>query len=499
MEEQAFIELIDIHKRFPGVYALRNVSMDVKPGEVHALVGENGAGKSTLIKILAGFHQPDRGECRIDGKPVVLASPVDSLRQRIAIVYQELNAVDSLSIAENVFYGRLPATRYGRILWRQLFENTKEVLDRIGFDIDPRRKAGLLSIAQKQMVEIAKALSESPRLVVMDEPTSALAPVEIQNLYRVVKILRRQGVGVIYISHKLDEIFELADRITVLRDGQLIACVPAAGISEQELITLMVGRKLEDMFGEERAPSICSDSPPALDCRGLTTDTVKDITFHVCRGEIVGFSGLMGAGRTELARGLFGFDKRLAGTVKIYGQELRSGSMPDSVRLGVGMIPESRKDEGVFPNFTVRQNLTISAIKQFSRKGKLSRRSEAAASERIIRNLSIKTPNAEQLLVNLSGGNQQKVMLGRWLAKENLRVLIVDEPTRGIDVGAKAEIYALLKNMASQGLGILVMSFEMPELLGMCDRIYVMHNGRITGEFARGEASQEKLLERAIG
>ncbi len=499
MNAAPFIELKNIHKRFPGVYALKDVSLDVKPGEVHALVGENGAGKSTLIKIIAGFHQPDDGECRIDGKPAVLHKPADAIRERIAVVYQELNVVDSLSVAENVYYGRLPVSGYGRVLWPVLYKKTREVLDRIGFEVDPKRKAGLLSIAQKQMVEIAKALSEEPRLVVMDEPTSALAPVEIHNLYRVVKTLRSQGVGIIYISHKLDEVFELADRITVLRDGQRIACVQAKEVDEPELITMMVGRKLEDMFGQKRTAGSCQDGPCALECTGLSTDTVKDISFHVRPGEIVGFSGLMGAGRTELARGLFGFDKRASGTVRIYGEVLPSGHMPSAVRSGVGMVPESRKDEGIFPNFTVRQNLTISALGQFGARGRLSRRLERDASEKIIRDLSIKTPGIEQLLVNLSGGNQQKVIIGRWLAKENLRVLIVDEPTRGIDVGAKAEIYTLLKKMADGGLGILVMSSEMPELLGLCDRIYVMKNGRITGEFARDEATQEKILERAIG
>lgn len=495
---QPLLELRNIHKRFPGVYALRNVSLSVIPGEVHALVGENGAGKSTLIKVIAGNHQPDEGEILINGLPVVLNEPADAIREKFAVVYQELNVVDSLSIAENVFYGRLPATRLGRIRWSKLYDDTAAVLERIGLAIDPRRKAGLLSIAQKQMVEIAKALSENPRLVVMDEPTSALAPTEIRQLYGVVKKLRSQGVGIIYISHKLDEVFELADRITVLRDGQFITCRPAAEISEQELITFMVGRKLEDMFGDARDADL-TGKEFALECAGLTTETVKDINLTVKRGEIVGFSGLMGAGRTELARAIFGCDRRLAGSVKIYGAPLPPNDMPSAVKAGVGMVPESRKDEGVFPNLTVRQNLTISSLRQFTKRGRVAKSGECHTSERIIRELSIKTPSMDQMLVNLSGGNQQKVIVGRWLAKENLRLLIVDEPTRGIDVGAKAEIYALLKQMAEGGLGILVMSSEMPELLGICDRIYVMRNGRITGEFDRAEATQEKILTYAIG
>ncbi|MCC8180333.1 MAG: sugar ABC transporter ATP-binding protein [Planctomycetes bacterium] len=493
------IELNNIHKTFPGVYALRDVSLSVHPGEVHALVGENGAGKSTLIKIIAGFHQPDSGDVLLDGKKVHFLEPADAIREKIAVVYQELNVVDSLSVAENVFYGRLPCSKYGRVLWKRLYRDTRAVLDRIGFDIDPWRKAGLLSIAQKQMVEIAKAVSESPRLVVMDEPTSALAPTEIQHLYKVVKSLQAEGVGIIYISHKLEEVFALADRITVLRDGQFVGCMPASEVAEQELITMMVGRKLEDMFGAAASSPSCPDGPPALECSNLSTDTVKDISFHLCKGEIIGFSGLMGAGRTELARALFGFDRRRSGTITVFGEPLKPNSMPAAVALGVGMIPESRKDEGVFPNLTVRQNLTIAALKQHSTRGKVSRKSEREASSRIISDLSIKTPSMEQMLANLSGGNQQKVIIGRWLAKNNLRVLIVDEPTRGIDVGAKAEIYALLRQLAESGLGIIVMSSEMPEILGLCDRIYVIRNGRITGEFARNEATQEKLLEAAIG
>ena len=493
------IELRNMHKRFPGVYALKDVSLDVLPGEVHGLVGENGAGKSTLIKIIAGFHQPDEGQILVDGRPAVFASPSDAIERQIAVVYQELNVVDSLSVAENVFYGRLPTTRYGRVLWRKLYADTREVLQRIGFDVDPRRKAGFLSIAQKQIVEIAKVLSENPRLVVMDEPTSALAPTEIDHLFNVIRALKSQGVGIIYISHKLNEIFTLADRITVLRDGQFITRVPVGQISEQELITHMVGRKLEDMFGGGREAVAASDGPPALEVSRLTSDTVKDISFQVKRGEIVGFSGLMGAGRTELARAIFGFDRRLSGSIRIYGEELTPNYMPASVGEGLGMIPESRKDEGVFPNLTVGENLTISSLGQFSRYSKLSRGDELTAGGKIVKNLSIKTPGLGQLLVNLSGGNQQKVIIGRWLAKENLRVLIVDEPTRGIDVGAKAEIYAILRQMASMGLGVVIMSSEMPELLGLCDRIFVMRNGRISGEYSHNEATQEKLLASAIG
>jgi len=494
MEDRPYIELKNIHKTFPGVYALKNVSLSICPGEIHALVGENGAGKSTLIKVMAGYHLYEQGEYLINGKDANIQTPNDAIKAGIAVVYQELNIVDSLSVAENVFFGRLPKTALGRVLWKKLYQDTKDILERIGLNIDPKRKAGFLSVAQKQMVEIARSMSMNPKVIIMDEPTSALAPSEINIILNVIEKLRAENIGILYISHKLDEVLKISNRITVLRDGEFIECVSTPKTNEKNLINLMVGRSMEQIYKRKS----CAEEEIALEVDGLSTDKVKDISFYVKKGEIVGFSGLMGAGRTELAKGLFGADEREQGTIKILGNSLNKNSKVKAVGLGMGFIPEDRKDEGILPNLTVRENTTISAITACAEKGVVSKRKEVQVTDEMIKNLHIKTSGQEQLIVNLSGGNQQKVLLARWMAKKNLKVLIVDEPTRGIDVGAKHEIYTLLDSLVQTGLAVVIMSSEMQELLGACDRIYVMRKGRITGEYSAQEATAEKLLESAI-
>lgn len=494
MEQKPYIQLNHIHKTFPGVYALRDVSLSVYPGEVHGLVGENGAGKSTLIKVMAGYHTANQGEYLIEGKPAQIHSPNDAIRSGIAVVYQELNVVDSLSVAENMYFGRLPRTAAGTVRWKKLYEDTRTILERLGLSIDPKRKVGYLSIAQKQLVEIARSISMNPRVIIMDEPTSALAPTEIEIILHIVKKLKEQKVGILYISHKLDEVLEICDRITVLRDGEFIQCLEGSQSTEDRLINLMVGRKLDEMFRR----SNCAEEEIALKVEGLTSEKVKDIDFYVKRGEIVGFSGLMGAGRTELAKAVYGEDPRLKGTVEIYGKPVGKNSKEKSVKMGMGFIPEDRKDEGIFPNLGIKKNTTISSMEGCSVKGVIKGAREREITDRMIEELRIKTPDREQLIVNLSGGNQQKVLIARWLAKKNLKVLIVDEPTRGIDVGAKAEIYGLLDSLARSGLAVVVMSSEMQEILGVCDRIYVMRGGRIVGEYTAEEATQEKLLSSAI-
>lgn len=494
MERTPYIELKHIHKTFPGVYALKDVSLSVYPGEVHGLVGENGAGKSTLIKVIAGYHQPDRGEYRIGGKQANIQNPNDAIRSGVAVVYQELNVVDSLSVAENVFFGRLPRTPLGIVRWKKLYEDTDAVLQRLGLNISSRQKVGYLSIAQKQLVEIARSISMNPRVVIMDEPTSALAPAEIRNLMNIVNKLQEQQVGIVYISHKLEEVMEICDRITVLRDGEWVQCVDKKEIDEKGLIRAMVGRNLEEVYRRKG----CAGEELALQVDGLTTDTVKNISFYVKKGEIVGFSGLMGAGRTELAKAIYGADRRLSGTVKIDGAALGKNRMELSVRMGMGLIPEDRKAEGIFPNLSVEKNATVSAMEECSHRGLIRRADEKQVADRMIRELRIKTGSRNQLIINLSGGNQQKVLIARWLAKKNLKVLIVDEPTRGIDIGAKSEIYGLLDELAKSGLAIVVMSSEMQEILGVCDRIYVMRKGSIAAEYQAAEATQEKLLSSAI-
>lgn len=494
MENRPYIELKNIHKTFPGVYALRDVSLSICPGEIHGLIGENGAGKSTLIKVMAGYHLSKSGEYLIEGRPAGIKSPNDAIQAGLAVVYQELNVVDSLSVAENIFYGRLPKTKLGRVRWQKLYDDTKAVLERIGLDIPVKRKVGFLSIAQKQMVEIARCISMDPRIIIMDEPTSALAPAEIANILKIVKKLKEQDVGVLYISHKLNEVMELCDRITVLRDGEFIKCMDAKETSEADLISLMVGRNLSEMYTRES----CALKETALEVKKLSTDKVRDINFYVKKGEIVGFCGLMGAGRTELAKAIFGEDERVTGEITLWGQQVPKNSKVKAVRLGMGFIPEDRKEEGILPNLSVQKNSTISAMGSCSKKGIILRQEENRVAGRMIDELRIKTPSQEQLIVNLSGGNQQKVLIARWLAKENLKVLIVDEPTRGIDVGAKAEIYSLLDSLAKSGLAVVVMSSEMQEILGVCDRIYVMRQGRIVDEYSAREATQENLLSSAI-
>ena len=494
MEHNPYIELKNIHKKFPGVYALNDVSLSVYPGEIHALVGENGAGKSTLIKVMAGYHACDRGEYLIKGESARIQNPNDAIKQGIAVVYQELSVVDSLSVAENIFFGRLPKSSFGRVMWRELYQETQKVLDRIGLEIDPKRKVGLLSVAQKQMVEIARSISMEPKVIIMDEPTSALAPVEIDTIFKIIQKLKEQNVGILYISHKLDEVLRISSRVTVLRDGEFIKCLQTEETNEAQLIDLMVGRNMDEMFRRK----FCAQEEVALSVNNLSTDKIRDVSFYVKKGEIVGFSGLMGAGRTELANGIFGQDKRKKGVIEICGNILDKNSKVKAVEMGMGFIPENRKDEGILPNLSVKENTTISSISCCSEKGVIFKARERKITNEMIKNLHIKAVGQDSLIVNLSGGNQQKVLIARWLAKKNLKVLIVDEPTRGIDVGAKHEIYALLEELVKTGLAIVIMSSEMQEILGVCDRIYVMRRGRVVNEYSAQDATSEKLLSSAI-
>jgi ABC-type sugar transport system ATPase subunit len=490
---QPIIEMCGIHKYFPGVHALRGVSFDLYPGEVHALVGENGAGKSTLIKLMSGVYPLDEGAYRFGGTSARITSPHDAIRRGLSVIYQELNLVGSLSVAENIFFGRLPSSG-GRVLWRKLYEDTQGYLDRVGLKIRPGAKVHHLSVAQQQLAEIAKAISLNAKVLVMDEPTSALSPNEIRYLFDVIRQLKAEGVAVIYVSHKLEEVFTVADRITVLRDGAAIGTVSADQVDQATLIEMMVGRKLTDMF----PPKNRTPGRVLLDVGHLSSEKVTDLSFTVRAGEIVGFSGLMGAGRTEMTRALFGIDPRTGGTVTLDGKPVRKDS-PVAARLaGLGLVTENRKEEGILPTLSVKKNVSIVSLNQVSRLINISRRRETSEVKKIVGAIQIKTPSIDQLVSKLSGGNQQKVLLARWMIKEDLKLLIVDEPTRGIDVGAKAEIYEILNNLARDGLSILIVSSEMPEILGLCDRIYVMKDGRITGEFKAGEASEAALLAKAI-
>ena len=492
------LELRGITKRFPGVRALEGVDFDVRPGEVHGLLGENGAGKSTLIKIIAGVDTADEGQCLVDGEPVDINSPRAARDHGVAVVFQELSQVESLSVAENVFFGRLPKRGPGLVDRTRLHSETKELLHAVGLAIEPSTRLGFLSVAQRQLVEVAKALSQSATVIAMDEPTSALSHTEIETLFGLIDRLAAQGVGIVYVSHKLDEFFRLADRITVLRDGVQVATVQTKETNNDELIRLMVGRPLEALFPrvpERRA----GGETPLLEVRGLTSPMVTDITFSVHAGEVVGFSGLMGSGRTELARAVFGLDRTSGGEVRIAGRRLPANSSVAAARAGIGYVPEDRKGEGLILASTIRANMSLAVLHKLSRRGAVDRRAERRLVTEFIEKLRIKAASAEQQVAALSGGNQQKVTLARWLVKDELRVLILDEPTRGIDVNAKAEIYRLIVAVAQRGVAVVVMSSEMPELLAMCDRIHVLRDGAISAHYRHEEATQEKLMQSALG
>jgi ABC-type sugar transport system ATPase subunit len=487
------VEMKEIHKKFPGVHALQGVEFELQEGEIHALMGENGAGKSTLIKIIAGVYSYE-GNYRLYGNQAEIHDPIDAIKQGVSVIYQELNLVYDLSVAENIFFGRLPVSRSGRVLWKQLYEKSSELLKSVGLTVSPRKKVRFLPVAQQQLVEIAKAISLQARVLIMDEPTSALCPEEIDKLFALMAGLKKQGVGIIYVSHKLDEVFRVADRVTVFRDGAYVGTKPINELDEKKLINMMVGRELSAML--PKTTPVIGDT--VFEVENLSTEKVRNITFSVKQGEIVGFSGLMGAGRTELAYALMGLDSRLSGSIRVSGKELAAHNPVKSRSMGIGLIPEDRKQDGIFPDLGVRENMSIVSLSQITKRSRISHSGEASLVGSMIEKLSIRASSMNQLIANLSGGNQQKVIVARWLMKKNLKVLIIDEPTRGIDVGAKAEIYSILDTLAHQGLAIIMMSSEMPEILGMCDRIFVMTGGRINGEFAAGEADQESLLSACI-
>jgi ABC-type sugar transport system ATPase subunit len=495
MKSGALLKLDNIHKKFPGVYALNNVSFEVFPAEVHALMGENGAGKSTLIKIISGALKEDSGNYYLNGEKVEITSPKDAIRKKISVIYQELSLAKNLSVAENIFLGNLPLKSLGRVDYDVLYDMTSQVLNELKLPINPRLEVKYLTIAKQQLVEIAKSIAKNPKIIIMDEPTSALSRNEIESLFGIIDMLRAKGTAVVYVSHKLEEVFRISRRITVLRDGGFVGTYPTSEIDENKLVSLMVGRPLSAMVIRNHAESAQKQNEKGvLEVECLSTDYVHDISFSVKTGEIIGFSGLMGSGRTELCRALFGLDYRRSGRILVDGKELVKNSPERAVEAGLGLIPENRKDDGIFPQLSVRDNMTLVALKGFSKWTKIKTGSELDAVAKMIRNIKIKTPSPKQRIANLSGGNQQKVIVARWLMEGACKVLIIDEPTRGIDIGAKSDIYALLGELAAMGMAILVMSSEMTELLGISSRIYVLKSGRINGCFNAGDVTQEELL-----
>jgi ribose transport system ATP-binding protein len=484
-----------IVKSFPGVRALRGVDLDLHGGEVLALVGENGAGKSTLIKVLSGAHLPDAGSIQLHGHGVRFISPLEARQAGIAVIYQEFNLVPSLTAIENIFLGQEPA-RAGFVRRGEERRRTTELFARLGVAVDPDAPCRELTVAHQQLVEIARALAFDARIVVMDEPSATLTPQEVERLFGMIGDLRTRGIGIIYVSHRLEEIFAIANRVLVLRDGEAVACRPIGEATREELIRLMVGRRLEEEFPKRQVRI----GPPRLVVRGLRRGRkVRDVSFEIRRGEVVGLTGLVGAGRTETARLIFGADRKEAGSVELDGRALDIRSPRDAIRAGIALLTEDRKAQGLVLVQSVRDNFALPNLQRFSFLGFVRRRAERQAMARHIEELRIRLASPEQPVRNLSGGNQQKVVLAKWLER-HCEVLLFDEPTRGIDVGTKVEIYRLINDLAAAGKAILLISSELPEVMGMSDRILVMHEGRLTGEIADvSRATQEDILRLAVG
>ncbi len=490
------LELKGVTKRFPGVLALNEAHLSLRPAEVHCLLGENGAGKSTLMKILAGAQPLDEGEILLDGEPVTIQSPLHAQELGISMIYQEFNLSPYMSVAENIFLGREPVKGKSPIIdWARLYADAEAILKRIGVKLDVRRPVHELSIAQQQMVEIAKALSIEARIIVMDEPSATLTDHELDALFTLIRTLKHQGIALVYISHRMEEIFEIGNRATIMRDGAHIVTKDLCDLSREEIIQQMVGRELKDEFPKEVFPV----GQERLRVEGLTRrGHFEDISFALHEGEIVGLTGLVGAGRTEVARAIFGADPIDRGTVYLNGEEVKITSPRDAIARGIGLLTEDRKGQGLVLGMSVAENTTLANLKALMGRLFMDRKKERSVTEQYIHELAIKTPSGAQIVQNLSGGNQQKVVLAKWLYTES-RLLIFDEPTRGIDVGAKVEIYKLMNELVRQGVAILVISSELPEILGMCDRILVMHEGHIAGELQRGAASQEDIMHLATG
>ncbi|RMD95339.1 MAG: sugar ABC transporter ATP-binding protein [Calditrichaeota bacterium] len=495
MTDGMILQMRNIKKTFPGVVALDNVNFDLRRGEVHILLGENGAGKSTLMKILSGAYQKTSGEIYLDGKKVEIKNPKHAQELGISIIYQEFNLVPHLTAAENIFLGREKEILPGIIDQKHLFEASQKLLDDLGVAINSRKLIKELGVAEQQMVEVAKALSLDAKILIMDEPTSALTEHEIAQLFSTIRNLKQKGVSIIYISHRMEELFEIGDRVTVLRDGKYIGTHNIQEISRDELIRMMVNRELKEQFPKQPA----EPGEEILRVENLTRRGVlHNISFSLRRGEILGISGLLGSGRTELARAIFGVDKIDSGKIYINGQLKKVNSPRSAINLGIGYLTEDRKTQGLILILSVKENISLPNLDRISSFGVLDLSKEENTALKFIHELRIKTPGIHQKVMYLSGGNQQKVVLSKWLGCQT-DILIFDEPTRGIDVGSKVEIYQLMNKLTAQGVGIIMISSELPEILGMSDRILVMHQGRIKGEFSAQEATQEKILKCALG
>ncbi len=489
------MRLSGIEKSFPGVKALSNIEFSVRKGTVHALCGENGAGKSTLMKIIMGLYKADRGQIYIDEKPVEIKNPIQAREYGISMIAQELNYVPELSIEENLFLGRLPVTRFGKVDWKKVRSESLRFLEEQKLPYSPSQKLKTLTVSDIQMLEIIKAVTNNAQVVIMDEPTSSISEKEVEKLFEKIAELKAAGVSIIYISHKMDEVFKIADDITVLRDGEVVSSDRAADIDLDTVIARMVGRKLTNVYPKEEVPL----GDTIFEVRDFAQDDMfEDISFNAKKGEIVGFAGLVGAGRTETMRAIFGLDPHRSGKILIEGEEVAIKGPEDSINHGLIMLSESRREDGIVPVRSVQENASLANLRRYINRGIAHRKLEHDEVAEMFGKMNVKTPSLDTEIQKLSGGNQQKVLLARWMLCDP-KIMILDEPTRGIDVGAKFEIYKLISEIVKEGKTVIMISSELPELLGMCDKIYVMNQGRIAGEIGREEFSQELVMKYATG
>jgi inositol transport system ATP-binding protein len=488
------LEVDDVRKEFPGVVALDNVQFKLKRGTVHALMGENGAGKSTLMKIVAGIYTPDSGTFKLRGQDIRLKNPLDALENGIAMIHQELNLMGPMTVAENIWIRREPTNRFGLINHGEMQRRTEELFTRLNIDIDPRVEVRNLSVANRQMVEIAKAVSFNSDVLIMDEPTSALTDREVEHLFRIIRALKADGKGIIYITHKMNELFEIADEVSVFRDGKYIATKTASELKRDDIIRMMVGRDISQMFPKLTVPI----GDVVLSVKNLTLNGVfKDVSFDVHAGEILGIAGLVGSGRSNIAETIFGVTPASAGSISINGKPIKMNSPAVAMANGMAFLTEDRKETGCFLLLDIQENTQMAVLQnKYVKYGFVQQKQLAKDSNEMAATLRVRTPDMQEPIINLSGGNQQKVLISRWLLTKP-RILILDEPTRGIDVGAKAEIHRLVSELAKDGVAVIMISSEMPEVLGMSDRIMVIHEGRVTGFLDRSEADQVKIMELA--
>jgi len=489
------LEFRGITKSFPGVRALDNVSFKAKGGQVVALVGENGAGKSTLLKILNGDYQPDAGQYMIDGRECHFRTPHEAINAGVSVIYQERQVIPYLSVAENIFMEEIPVGPVRLINYNELNRRAQQIIDEFKLPIKATQRVKDLSVAYQQMVEIMKSYRRKPKVIAFDEPTASLSDAEIEILFGIIEDLKKKGIIILYVSHRMKEIFQITDEVVVLKDGKFVDQLKTSSTNENELIFKMVGRNLGDIFkGLDRNENI---GETILEVKNLVANNVKNVSFSLRKGEILGFAGLVGAGRTETMRAIFGADKYTSGEIYVEGEKIEIKSPEDAIKNGIALCPEDRKDQGIIAKRGIRENISLAILESLSKRGFINFSKEREIAEKGVNDLNVKTPTIEKHIGELSGGNQQKVILARWLAA-NPKVLILDEPTKGIDVGSKSEIYQIICNLAKQGIGVIMISSELPEILGVCDRILVMCQGRITGELMREEATEKKVLTLAM-